>query len=253
MQGFVTANENYFIMNHMNDEQKVRFALQLLEDGAANWRDTQYNAIIDGPPWATNWDLFKQRFLECFQDKGERHKAVNLIINGQLKQMTSAQVFIEKVEEVCYKAGYMMDQHKMDIVKNGLKLQVKQLMFRRWPQQWQDFVNTIVSMDEDLQCNKTNEQRSTQKKATTSTSTPSTSAYKPPPHMTQEEKDCHIKEGLCFYCHEKGHSALKCPKKNKTTKVAVMVTQEEPKKPEAQVAKIEEVVETPKEDFSKSK
>jgi hypothetical protein len=59
--------------------------------------------------------------------------------------------------------------------------------------------------------------------------------------MMSEEKDHHIKEGLCFYCHEKGHSALKCPKKNKgtTTKVAVVVTQE--------------VVEPVKEDFSKGK
>jgi hypothetical protein len=71
--------------------------------------------------------------------------------------------------------------------------------------------------------------------------------------MTSEEKDCHIKEGLCFYCHKKGHSALKCPKKNKgtTTKVAAVVTQGEPGKQEAQVAKIEEVIEPAKEDFPK--
>jgi hypothetical protein len=76
------------------------------------------------------------------------------------------------------------------------------------------------------------------------------------PHMTSKEKDHHIKEGLCFYCHEKGHSALKCPKKNKgtpTAKVAVVAAQEEPKKQEAQVAKIEEVAETAKEDFPKGK
>jgi hypothetical protein len=128
-RGFVAANENYFAMNPMNDKQKVCFTLQLLEEAASNWRDAQYDAIADGPPWATSWDLFKQHFLEWFQDKDKRHKAVNLIINGQLHQTTSAQVFIEKVEEVCYKAGYNSDQQKMDIVKNGLKLPVKQLMF----------------------------------------------------------------------------------------------------------------------------
>jgi hypothetical protein len=241
-RGFVAANENYFAMNLMNNEQKVCFMLQLLEEAASNWRDTQYDAIVDGPPWATNWDLFKQHFLERFQDKDKRHKAVNLIINGQLCQTTSAQVFIEKVEEVCYKAGYNSDQQKMDIIKNGLKLPVKQLMFGQWPHQWRDFVNTIVSVDEDLQCNKGNKQRTSQKKTTTTTTSASssTSTYKPPPRMTSEEKDCHIKEGLCFYCHEKGHSALKCPKKNKgtTAKVAAIVTQEEPRRQEAQVAKM---------------
>jgi hypothetical protein len=126
-RGFVAANKNYFAMNPMNDEQKVRFTLQLLE-AASNWRDAQYDTMADGPPWATSWDLFKQHFLEQFQDKDERHKVVNLIINGQLRQTTSAQVFIKKVE-VCYKAGYNSDQQKMDIIKNGLKLPVKQLMF----------------------------------------------------------------------------------------------------------------------------
>jgi hypothetical protein len=189
-RGFVATNENYFTMNPMNDEQKVCFMLQLLEEAASNWRDAQYDAIVDGPPWATYWDLFKQHFLEWFQDKDERHKAVNLIINGQLRQTTSAQVFIEKVE-VCYKAGYNSDQQKMDIVKNGLKLPVKQLMFGCWPRQWRDFVNTIVSVDEDCQRNKGNKQRTSQKKAMTNTtsSSSSSSMYKPPPHMTSEEKD----------------------------------------------------------------
>jgi hypothetical protein len=58
---------------------------------------------------------------------------------------------------------------------------------------------------------------------------------------------------LCFYCHEKGHSALKCPKKNRgtTTKVAAVVAQEESKKQEVQIAKIKEAVEPVKEDFPK--
>jgi hypothetical protein len=157
------------------------------------------------------------------------------------------------VEEVCYKARYNSDQQKMDIVKNGLKLPVKQLMFGWWPCQWREFVDTIVSVNEDLQHNKGNEQRTPQKKTAATTSSSSTSStYKPPPRMTSEEKDCHIKEGLYFYCHEKGHSALKCPKKNKgtTTRVAAVVTQEEPRRQEAQVAKIKEV-EPAKEDFPK--
>jgi hypothetical protein len=40
--------------------------------------------------------------------------------------------------------------------------------------------------------------------------------------MSAEEKACHMKEGLCFYCHEKGHSALKCPKKQRTMQVATV-------------------------------
>ena len=33
--------------------------------------------------------------------------------------------------------------------------------------------------------------------------------------MTLEEWEHHYKEGLCFYCHEKGHSINACLKKKK--------------------------------------
>jgi hypothetical protein len=47
-RGFMAANENYFVMNPMTNKQKVHFTLQLLEEGASNWRDAQYDAIVDG-------------------------------------------------------------------------------------------------------------------------------------------------------------------------------------------------------------
>ena len=37
--------------------------------------------------------------------------------------------------------------------------------------------------------------------------------------MTLEERECHYKEGLCFYCHEKGHSVNVCPRKRKKDNV----------------------------------
>ena len=46
--------------------------------------------------------------------------------------------------------------------------------------------------------------------------------------MTLEEQECHYREGLCFYCHEKGHSVSTCPKRKKdnTTKVSEIAMDE---------------------------
>jgi Zinc knuckle len=36
---------------------------------------------------------------------------------------------------------------------------------------------------------------------------------KPPRKLTEEQREKLRKEGLCFYCKEKGHLAFDCPKK----------------------------------------
>ena len=47
--------------------------------------------------------------------------------------------------------------------------------------------------------------------------------------MSLEEWERHYREGLCFYCHEKGHSVNTCPKKKKredVTKVSEIAADE---------------------------
>jgi hypothetical protein len=52
--------------------------------------------------------------------------------------------------------------------------------------------------------------------------------------MSQEERDCHYKEQLCFTCHKSGHMTKDCP--DRRARVAEVLTSSS-----TTLAKLEEV------------
>ena len=209
---FLAECENYFVMNPMTDEQQVHFALQLLEKGANMWKCTSLLAIDDQPGWATNWAHFRVHFEDRFRDKNEREKAVQELMSGSLKQTHSARDFIDRVQDKCQRARWDTPRQWMDVVKSGLKLDLARALAGRYPRHWEDFVEVVVTTDEDLQRQKGRENRTTSSSKRSGQAAPSGDRQ---PRMSQEEQERHQKEGLCFYCHEKGHTAVACPKKKK--------------------------------------
>ena len=208
---FLAECENYFVMNPMTDEQQVRFTLQLLEKEADMWKRTSLLELDNQPAWATHWYHFRAHFEDRFRDKNECRKAVNELMTGAVKQTHSAREFIDRVRDKCQRAGWNTPQQWMDTVRGSLKPELARVMIGQFPRHWDDFVNALLEADEDLQQQKGRETRNTSLKKP---GQPSDSKERRPA-MTLEERERHYKEGLCFYCHEKGHSVNACPKKKK--------------------------------------
>jgi hypothetical protein len=74
---FLNACENYFVLNPMAANHRVRFALALMEGKAEYWTCTSLDSLksTNPPAWENNWHLFKRHFNLRFGDRRERDRA----------------------------------------------------------------------------------------------------------------------------------------------------------------------------------
>ena len=60
--------------------------------------------------------------------------------------------------------------------------------------------------------------------------------------MTADERRKHHEKGLCFHCHEQGHTFAKCPKRRKGKKpIAKKACKNEHEPEETEAARVEEI------------
>jgi len=246
-RGFLNKCENYFVLNPMNDEQRIRFALQLMEGDADHWASTALNAFQQAQPpnWTLNWVLFKAHFNQRFADAQEQERAHQLLLNGKLFQTTSVRKFADLVVDTCQKAGWNDPAQWKAILRNGMKPEIAKLMASHITLHWNDYLPLAISIDEEVQRLKGHEGKT--KKPNTNTNAASTSKdtnrsenYKF--KLSDAERKEHLEGGLCFKCHKKGHNSTEC-KGTRTVYKDV--------KGKAQVANVE-TTEKGEEDFVKS-
>ncbi len=257
---FLSECENYFILNPMAADQQVRFALQLLEGEAGQWKETQLDTLqlVPLPPWANNWRLFKDEFNERFEDREAQSRARHLLLTGKIVQTTTVRKFIEQVRDVCQKAGWNNEDTWMTLIREGLKDEVASIMYGRYPDVWRDFVRDIERADEDLQRHKAKKKPVFKKTTPVSSSDklgkrPDNSKYS----LTEEERKEHFEKKLCFKCHKPNCSSKTCKNprtvysevKKSNTQVANIETKDDSKGKGKEIAKIDEVSDTEKEDF----
>ena len=127
---FLAQCRNYFVLSPMNDEQQIRFALGLMRGRAQQWMEYQLELLGQQPQPAhfATWDMFVQEFNVRFEDPHARKKAQNHLYNGDIKQTTSAQVYIDKFKEACIKGGIHDNFTKFTLLKRGLKEEALQGM-----------------------------------------------------------------------------------------------------------------------------
>lgn len=90
-QTFITECNNYFTLVPMNNQQQIRFALQLINKDRARWKHNQLGLISQAAPPAhlATWAAFTVEFNLRFADPEERKKAATLLNQGKIVQTTS--------------------------------------------------------------------------------------------------------------------------------------------------------------------
>src|SRR6266404_2027374 len=132
---FLRNCENYFLLNPLNDTQKVTFTLQLIEGEALNWRTTMLGELENPirPAWADHWITFKVNFSTRFADPHEAQKAIDKLMSGTLRQSTTARRFIDEVVDLCNKAGWNTEQQWMAMIRRGISTDVARGMAASYP------------------------------------------------------------------------------------------------------------------------
>jgi len=92
----------------MTDEQRIRFALQLIDEDRAGWKRNQLGLLrqVQPPAHLATWVAFVMEFNLRFADPEEQKKAATLLNHGKVIQTTSMQEFIDCVNEKCDLAHY---------------------------------------------------------------------------------------------------------------------------------------------------
>ena len=127
-QHFLKQCNNYMNQQQMQDDkEKVRWALQLMEGEAAQWRDEMLNGFDELVQllYCTDWDEFQQEYRLCWEDPYEANKATIKLMSGTLNQTTSVKKYNNLFN------GYMdlspydgTNGMVLDAYKRGLKYDV---------------------------------------------------------------------------------------------------------------------------------
>ena len=95
-QHFLKQCNNYINQQHMNDdEERVRWTLQLMEGNAAQWRDEILSGFDEAipPVYCTDWDEFQAAFQLHWEDPYEANKAMIKLMGRTLNQTTSVKKY----------------------------------------------------------------------------------------------------------------------------------------------------------------
>jgi len=216
---FIAECDNYYALVPMTDEQRIRFALQLIDEEGAGWKRNQLGLLgqVQPPAHLATWVAFVAEFNLRFADPEEQKKAAALLNHGKVIQTTSVREFIDRVNEKCDLAHYDGQEQRMDIIEAGLKPDLARAVTAQRFANYQDYVQVLISTDEVLQRLRTKEQKKTfgSSNATASGSNSTKSNEKPRVDnskfkLSEEEKKEHMDGHLCFKCHKPGHGSKDC-------------------------------------------
>ena len=240
---FLKQCNNYINQQHMNDdEERIRWTLQLMEGDAAQWRDEILSGFdtVNIPLYCIDWDQFQAEFRLRWEDPYEANKATIKLMGGTLNQTTSVKKYNDLFNGYLDLSPYDgANGMVLDAYERGLKYKVlNRVMAQRTPQMtFAEIQRLMVQVDETQQRfknrsrvpgntpmptrtvinNPTFNVQTTPSMSTTPTPTQGlTPAIKAEvarqytklmPEMCAEL----ARIGACFYCHEPGHMASQCP------------------------------------------
>ena len=261
---FLKQCNNYINQQHMNDdEERVRWTLQLMEGDAAQWRDEILSRfdMINVPTYCIDWDDFQAEFRLRWEDPYEANKATIKLMGGTLNQTTSVKKYNDLFNGYLDLSPYDgTNGMVLDSYERGLKYEVLNgAMAQRTPNMtFAEIQRLMVQVDETQQRYKNrsrapgttpNPTRTVINNPTFNVQTaPSTSTTPAPARQTTPAVKAEVARqytkltpetraelsriGACFYCCEPGHMASQCPRHS--ARIAAMTMATAP--PQTQVA-----------------
>ena len=246
-----------------DDEERIRWTLQLMEGEAAQWRDEMlsgFDAVIP-PQHCIDRDDFQREFRLRWEDPYEANKATIKLMGGTLNQTTSVKKYNDLFNGYLDLSPYDgANGMVLDAYERGLKYEVLNgAMAQRNPNMtFAEIQRLMVQVDETQQRFKNrsrapgttpNPTRTVINNPTFNVQTaPSTSTTPAPARQTTPAVKAEVARqytrltpetrtelsriGACFYCREPGHMASQCPRRS--ARVAATTTDTSP--PQTQVA-----------------
>ena len=256
---FIRECTNYAVISPFADaEQQIRWALQLLDGEAAVWRDETLDEFehLNVPIHLTTWDDFVDHFNARWLDPHEDEKALDRIMSGQIRQVTSVKKYNDAFNEAlgltaedatnafvmrAYEAGLKGDVLNAAIgplyANPNMTLSAKQAL--------------MVRIDENLMRTRSRAAPAPQRRfvinnpvinlpagqtaapATARTPTPAPGGAANPikvevarqyTRLTDAERESLRRQGGCFRCRQVGHMASQCPRRPQVAAIEVAAT-----------------------------
>ena len=244
---FIRECVNYRVLcPFTNDEFAIRWALQLLEASAAPWKNEQLDLYAARPLalHLTDWDRFVTAFVARWTDPHEGDKAMDRILQAQVRQKTSVKLYNDAFNELLVLTP--LDDTNLAVHRSyetGLKQEVRTtalIPLRQDPHMTlQEKQMLMVDIDEALmQTRAVNPQQRPQQRFVvnnpvinlpTTPIIPATQGSRATTvprgqtpikvevarqvtRLTQEEREHLQRTGGCYRCRLPGHMASQCPR-----------------------------------------
>ena len=212
---WLTALEEIMMTHSTNDDEKISLAVSLLGGTALQWF-VNLKLKNERP---SSWIEFKEKVVSQFQPIDfQEHLRQQLL---QLRQKQSLQDYVHLFWSIIGQISSMDELTQVMLFINGLPLNTSIYVRSKHPQTVEAAIREATTYDNITTINKSNnirynpflEASSDVELNTIKTSLPQRLQRYATPFNSSTTKDDCFKYGLCFYCKEPGHRALRCSKR----------------------------------------
>jgi hypothetical protein len=203
------------VMTHRiaNDNERISLAASLLGGTALQWFVNL--TLKDKRP--SSWTGFKDQIISQFQPIDFQENLRQQLM--QLRQKHSLQDYIYKFRSIVGQVNAMDELTQVMLFINGLSSNTSLYVRSKHPQTVEAAIREATTYDNVMEISKNNHvkydpflETSSSVELNALNTRQRQQRYPTSSYQTTTKDDC-FKYGLCFYCKEPGHRALKCPKK----------------------------------------
>jgi Ty3 transposon capsid-like protein len=212
--------ELYYENLAMPESRKIGYAVSLLRGTALLW----WKSKSTRGEISVTWDHFKSSIRSQFQPKNAYRQARDRL--RHLQQTTSVSTYNSTFNIVCLDIPDLSDAEVLDKYLAGLKPQTRTYVELENPHSLEEAMSIADRYDNITFSTKVKPSSIPTFKPQTfrryePNQPPSSDSTTPMeldridvrPSLSEKDKETLRKNGLCFYCKERGHMAITCPKR----------------------------------------
>ena len=235
----------YLIINeeiYNSDKKKIAFLLSFMQEGTAGpWKEARITTLLKGNDWGTYTDLVDEiRTAFAASDSAGLARAKLRV----LRQTTMADEYIAEFRTHSACSGITQAEALIEYFMEGLRPAVleKVIGMEECPVTIEEWYTAASKFDNNwrrgraiIDRYKGGNSKHPQKKITPRYVPPRDPNAMDIDRLSTEDRDEHMKKGLCFECHQFGHRARECKGKapanpsNRTWKIRATKTESTPK------------------------